>query len=175
VIIDCHAHWAIDWEKKYHGDPSHWLEYMDRHGVTASVMMGQMNMVRQDLSSQDNDTLAKMGRQFPKRILPLATTWPQLGDVAVNEVVRCLDQLKVKGLKFHPWRQGFSLTDPTFAKICGLAGELKAPVFLHDGTPCYSLPEQVGALAARVRDVEAATGALVASMDLTWLDGLPLP
>ena len=55
----------------------------------------------------------------------------------------------MKGLKFHPWVQGFSTADAQFGEICGLAGELGAPVFFHDGTPCYSLPEQIGGLARR--------------------------
>jgi len=149
MIIDCHTHWGVAWENRDHGDPFRWLEGSDRHGITASVLMGHLNLLRQDLSAQDNDNLAGLARRSPTRLLPLATTWPQLGQAAVKEMARCLEELKMKGLKFHPWLQGFSLTDSTFGKICGLAGELKAPVFFHDGTPCYSLPEQVGGLARR--------------------------
>jgi len=149
MIVDCHAHWGTVWEERDHGNPTRWLECLDRHNITASYLMGYLNLMRQDLASQDNDNLAQLARHAPKRLFPLATTWPQLGEAAVAEVVRCAEKLKVKGLKFHPWLQGFSLTDLTFGKICGLAGELRLPIFFHDGTPCYSLPEQVGALARR--------------------------
>lgn len=158
MIIDCHAHWGSVWEERDHGNPSKFLECIDRHKITATYLMGYLNLMRQDLSPQDNDTLAKLARQAPKRLFPLATTWPQLGEGAILEVVRCLEELKVTGLKFHPWLQGFSLTDPTFAKICGMAGEFKAPIFFHDGTPCYSLPEQIGALAHRFPNTRFVLG-----------------
>jgi predicted TIM-barrel fold metal-dependent hydrolase len=62
------------------------------------------------------------------------------------------------GLKFHPWLLGFSLTDPTFGKICGLAGELKVTIFFYDGTPWYSLPEQIGGLARRFPNIRFVLG-----------------
>lgn len=158
MIVDCHAHWGIAWEKRDPGDPTRFLERLDQHNIRASYLMGYLNLLRQDLSPQDNDTLANLARKAPTRLLPLATTWPQLGDIAITEVERCLDKLKMKGLKFHPWMQGFSLTEPTFGKICGLAGEVKAPIFFHDGTPCYSLPEQIGALARRFPNTRLVLG-----------------
>jgi predicted TIM-barrel fold metal-dependent hydrolase len=33
--------------------------------------------------------------------------------------------------------------------MCGLAGEFGVPVFFHDGTPTYSLSEQIAGLARR--------------------------
>src|SRR5437868_7743400 len=149
MIIDCHAHWGMVWEERDHGNPARFLECLDLHNITASYLMGYLSLMRQDLAAQDNDNLAKIAAQAPQRLFPLATTWPQLGEAALLEAVRCLTELKVKGLKFHPWLQGFSLTDATFGRICGLAGEMKVPIFFHDGTPCYSLPEHVGALARR--------------------------
>ena len=149
MIIDCHAHWGTVWQERDNGDPTRWLECVERHNITASFLMGYLNLMRQDLAGSDNDMLAHLTQRAPQRFFPLATVWPQMGELAVAEVLRCIEQLRMTGLKFHPWLQGFSLTDATFAKICGIAGELKVPVFLHDGTPCYSLPEQVGALARR--------------------------
>lgn len=51
--------------------------------------------------------------------------------------------------RYHPWLQGFSTADAVFEEICGLAGEVGVPIVLHDGTPPYSLPEQVAGLARR--------------------------
>jgi len=42
-----------------------------------------------------------------------------------------------------------STADAVFGEICALAGEHGAPIIFHDGTPCYSLPEQIGGLARR--------------------------
>ena len=55
----------------------------------------------------------------------------------------------MKGLKFHPWVQGFSTADPVLGSICRLAGDAGVPIFFHDGTPCYSLSEQIAGLARR--------------------------
>jgi hypothetical protein len=48
----------------------------------------ELNLMRQDLAAQDNDTLALLAWQAPRRLFPLATAWPQLGEAAVTEVVR---------------------------------------------------------------------------------------
>ena len=39
-----------------------------------------------------------------------------------------------------------------------MAGELGVPVIFHDGTPCYSLPEQIGGLARRFPNTRFVLG-----------------
>ena len=61
-------------------------------------------------------------------------------------------------MKFHPWSQGFVLTDPWFEQVCTLAAEYRSPIFFHDGTPCYCLSEQVAAVAARFPSARIVLG-----------------
>ena len=149
MIIDCHTHWGIDWEQKYGHNPSEWLKILDKHNVDKAVLMCHWGLVRTDYCEADNDNVAAVARNAPNRILPFATVWPQMKKSALDEIVRCREKLGIKGLKFHPWLQGFSTSDLYFGKICELAGKLKMPIIFHDGTPCYSLPEQIGGLARR--------------------------
>lgn len=111
--------------------------------------MAHAGLVRPELSRADNDTLAALAARAPERLVPIGSAWPQQGREGVAEARRCLTDLRMPALKFHPWLQGFSTADPVFGEICGLAGELHAPVIFHDGTPCYSLCEQINGLARR--------------------------
>lgn len=149
MIFDCHTHWGIAWEEKDGLDPKNWLSYLDRHGVDKAFLMGHANLVSSELCARDNDHLSELGKKCGDRFLPLGTAWPQHGKKGVEEAARCIEKLGMKGFKFHPWLQGFSTADRWMGEIMGVAGELKAPVFIHDGTPCYSMTDQVGGLARR--------------------------
>lgn len=149
MIVDCHTHWGAVWEDRDRGDPSAWLRVLDQHGIDRAFLFGHYNLIRCDRCREDNDRVAAIAARAPGRFVPFGTAWPQTGDDAIAEAHRCLTDLGIQGLKFHPWLQGFSTADPVFGRICELAGEHGAPIVLHDGTPCYSLPEQVAGLARR--------------------------
>lgn len=164
MIVDCHTHWGMGWEERDKGDPTQWLAVLNKHGVDKAILLGHANIHRHDLHRADNDRLADLTARYPDRFIPFPTVWPQTGDEALAEVRRCLVELKMSGLKFHPWVQGFSTASPVFGEICALAGELGKPILLHDGTPCYSLPEQIGGLARRF----PATQFILGHSGLMW-------
>jgi predicted TIM-barrel fold metal-dependent hydrolase len=149
VIVDCHTHWGSVWTQQDGEDPRNWLAVLDKHGVDKVFLFGLDNLHRLDLCQADNVRLARLAIRGGGRLIPFGTAWPQQGSTGVEEVRRCVEDLGMPALKFHPWIQGFSTADETFGEICGLAGELGAPILLHDGTPCYSMPEQIGGLARR--------------------------
>jgi predicted TIM-barrel fold metal-dependent hydrolase len=180
MIFDCHTHWGTCWEDRDRDNPAHWLAVLDRHGVDKAFLFGHYNLIRCDRARADNDRLAQLRDKEPERIVPFGSVWPQMGKEAVEEARRCLEDLGMRGLKFHPWLQGFSTADPIFGEICVLAGEHSVPILLHDGTPCYSMPEQIGGLARRfpcTRFVLAHSGLLwnwrsaleVARLPNVWL------
>jgi hypothetical protein len=47
-----------------------WLSVLDRHGISKAVLMGHANLVRSDACARDNDTVARLARQFPERFVP---------------------------------------------------------------------------------------------------------
>lgn len=149
MIIDCHTHWGMCWEDRDHGDPTRWLGTLDAYGVDKALLMGHAGLHRVDRCRSDNDTLARVAATAPDRLIPIGTSWPHMGKEGVEEIRRGVEELGMKGVKFHPWIQGFSTADPFFGQMCALSGELGVPVFFHDGTPCYSLSEQIGGLARR--------------------------
>ena len=149
MIVDCHTHWGTCWEDVDPDYPGQWLSVLDRCGVDRAFLMGGDGLMRCDACREDNDRIARVCAKEPDRLVPVGSSWPQMGDEGVAEARRCIVDLGMRGLKFHPWVQGFSTADPVFGEICGMAGELGVPVFFHDGTPCYSLPEQISGLARR--------------------------
>lgn len=149
MVIDCHTHWGICWQEKYGNNSDEWIAVLDRHSVDRAILFGHEGLTRIDKCADDNNNVARIAAGRPERLVPVLSAWPQQGKEGLREIVRCVSVLKMKGIKFHPWIQGFSTADPTFGEMCALAGELKVPVFFHDGTPCYSLTEQIAGLARR--------------------------
>jgi len=66
-----------------------------------------------------------------------------------EEVARCVSTHSMRGVKLHPWVQGFSPQASGVAAICETAASLSVPVLFHDGTPPWSTPLQIAALARR--------------------------
>ena len=149
MIIDSHTHWGMGWEVRDRGNPAKWLSVLNRHRVDRAILMPHAGIHRMDMCQADNDTVASVAARAEGRLVPVGSAWPQQGEEAVAEARRCIERLGMRGLKFHPWLQGFSTADSSFGEICGLAGEWGVPVFFHDGTPCYAASEQVGGLARR--------------------------
>lgn len=149
MIVDCHTHWGLCCEDRDGKDPANWLAVLDKHGVDQAFLMPHAGICRIDRCTADNNTVAAVAAKKSDRLIPIGTSWPQMGKEGVAEARRCITNLGMKGLKFHPWLQGFSTADPYFGEMCVLMGELNAPMFFHDGTPCYSLPEQISGLARR--------------------------
>jgi len=149
VIVDCHTHWGSVWTEQDGDDPRNWLAVLDRHSVDKAFLFGYENLHRLDHCREDNDRLARVVQHSGGRLIAFGSAWPQTGPASLEEVRHCVQDLGFPALKFHPWIQGFSTADETFGQICGLAGELGAPILLHDGTPCYTMPEQIAGLARR--------------------------
>ena len=93
-----------------------------------------------------NDSLAEFVSDGP--YVAFATVDPNDANAA-NEIGRCVREHAMRGIKLHPWVQGFSPQAPGVASICETAAALGIPVLFHDGTPPWSTPLQLAALARR--------------------------
>ena len=149
MIVDSHTHWGMCWEDRDGSDPSEWLKVLDRHGVDKAALMGHRGLTRNADIRRSNDIVKEACVRSDSRLIPLATVHPDFGDESVRELERCVAELDMRGLKLHPWLQGFSLSSPVMDDLAAACGRLGVPVVFHDGTPCYSMPEQVGGLALR--------------------------
>jgi predicted TIM-barrel fold metal-dependent hydrolase len=95
-----------------------------------------------------NDSLAQFVAAADGRSIGFATVDPNDAGAA-NEIHRCVSELGMRGVKLHPWVQGFSAHAPGLGPVCEAAAELDVPVLFHDGTPPFSAPLQLAALARR--------------------------
>lgn len=149
MIIDSHTHWGINWEDKYGTDPTEWLRILDKHHVDKAMLMPTRGLTRNSDIKKSNDIIKETCDRSGGRLFPLSSVHPDFGDESVKELERCFIDLDMRGLKLHPWIQGFSTSGPVMDELVKVCGNYKVPVIFHDGTPCYSMPSQVGGLALR--------------------------
>lgn len=147
MITDCHTHYGIAWVDQDGDNPENWLAIPAKYNVTRFFIFGHHNLHYEPHTRADNDRLARLAARYPGVFEPVASAWPQSGKQAVVELQRCIEDLGFRLLKFHPWMQGFYLTHPIMLEIYDLAASLNVPIILHDGTPTYTLPEQVAGVA----------------------------
>jgi uncharacterized protein len=170
MIIDTHTHWGIVWEDRYGTDPSEWLKVCDRHSVDRTVLMGHRGLGMNSDMRLCNDGIKETADRSGGRLLPIVTVHPDFGEKSIRELERCLKDLGMRGLKLHPWLQGFSVSTPLMDELALMCGRYEVPVIFHDGTPCYSMPSQIGGLALRFPGTKFVLGH-AGLLDL-WRDAL---
>lgn len=80
--------------------------------------------------AQNLETLAAL-RQYPERFRGFAAVTPAAGEAALREAEACLDAGFSGVGELDPVRQGFSLEDAAFRKLCDLCEERGRPLCLH--------------------------------------------
>lgn len=147
TFIDMHTHlpsessaaWR-DWTSRAA------LDRMDVLGVDRAVVM-TLDGLGFD-AVHGNDVLADACVGTGDRLLPLGSVDPRRPDAAA-EVIRCANELGFRGLKLHPWMQGFSPLAPYMDPVAEAAATAGLPMVFHDGTPPYASPLQIAHLARR--------------------------
>ena len=119
---------------------------MDAHDVTCGLVMPLAGLSFDPRS--DNDAVLAVCQGSDGRLVPACTAQPHDPD-ALAEIDRCA-RLGARAVKLHPWLQGFSPIEPEAIALAQRAGEHGLPVIVHDGTPPYASPLQIGELAGRV-------------------------
>ncbi|WP_158889870.1 amidohydrolase family protein [Amycolatopsis anabasis] len=122
------------------------LTYMDSAGIDVAVVLAHDGLF--NATPESNDELAAFVRADPSRMAGFGTVNPRHVN-AVDETKRCFAELGLAGLKLHPWLQGFSLHEAALDPICEVVVEAGGILLSHDGTPPYSTPAQIAALARR--------------------------
>jgi len=141
-VIDFHVHQPAG--AAY--DALAYVAVMDELGVDVSVVFTYEGLLRP--SAAANDSVAAWVAAAPQRLVAFATVDPR-DPGAGAEIERCVGGLGMRGVKLHPWLQGFSAHDPGLGPVCETAGRLGVPVLFHDGTPPFSTPLQLATLARR--------------------------
>jgi len=132
------------------------LEF-EEEGLAGAWVMTADGFLKE--AKRHNDLLAQGLKNHRDFFIPFCTVNPHddLKD-SLNELERCSRRLKMRGLKFHPWLQAFSMTHPNVVPIMQKAGELGMPVLFHDGTLPYSAPLQIAWAAEQVPQTRIILG-----------------
>ena len=141
-MIDFHVHQP---SKDAYG-PDEFVAGMDTLGVDVSVVFTYDGLLNP--SPAANDSLARFVAAAPGRLVAFATVDPREPG-AGEEIERCVREHGMRGVKLHPWLQGFSAHEPGLQAVCESAAALGVPVLFHDGTPPFSTPLQLASLARR--------------------------
>jgi predicted TIM-barrel fold metal-dependent hydrolase len=153
MIVDCHTHYV---GRVYaHLGGGSIVDSMDEYGIDHSVIF-TLDGFFED-SRRHNDELARFVAAHPTRLTAFATVYPRRTDAA-DEVRRAVTELGMRGVKLHPWLQGFSPLEAYMAPVAKACSELEVPLIFHDGTPAYSTPLQLGLLAERHPDLTVILG-----------------
>jgi uncharacterized protein len=141
-MIDFHVHQPL--AGTYGAED--YVAVMDDLGIDVSVVFTYEGLLHP--SAAANDSLARFAGAAPHRLVAFATVDPREPGAA-DEIQRCLDVHRMRGIKLHPWLQGFSAHEPGLDPICEVAAAAGVPVLFHDGTPPFSTPLQLAQLARR--------------------------
>ncbi len=141
-MIDFHVHQPA----KDAYDAQAFVAVMDALGVETSVVFTYDGLLRPSVAA--NDSLARWVGAAPARLVAFSTVDPR-DPGAADEIERCTRAHGMRGVKLHPWLQGFSAHEPGLDPVCEAAAALGIPVLFHDGTPPFSTPLQLASLARR--------------------------
>jgi predicted TIM-barrel fold metal-dependent hydrolase len=167
MIIDAHTHLFGRWLNLRGIRPRDFVRIMDETGIDKACVFTLEGFFD---ARGANDTLAELARGFEGRLFPFATVDPNMGDFAVRDLRRAVRKLGMRGLKVHPWLQAFSLTNAYFLKVVEETIRLGIPIIMHNGSPPYACPTQVGNLAKKFPEANLILAE--AGLKDLWLDAV---
>jgi len=137
MVYDFHVHLGTTSRgEKFTADDL--VEAMDFFGIRKaglSVLSG-VSMREQ------NDTVIKAVQKYPDRIIGYGYINPR-DPGALDEVHRCLGDLKMKGIKFHSWKHGYYPDNCIqLHDVIDAIEPYNVPILTHTGTASLSLPQQ---------------------------------
>lgn len=149
-MIDFHTHtpaWrTASWLSGATFGADEFVSFMDGAGIERAVVLSHDGLF--DATPRANTELAEFVNAHPDRLVGFGTIHMRRPGGAA-ELDRMFTTLGLRGLKLHPWLQGFSMHERGLDEICEVLVGHRAIVLSHDGTPPYSTPAQVAALARR--------------------------
>lgn len=170
-IVDFHTHtpaWEhASWLGGAAFTPAQFLDFMDDAGIGAAVVLSHDGLFQ--ATPEANDRLAEFVAADPNRMRGFGTVHPRHAGAA-DEMERCFTQLGIRGLKLHPWLQGFSMHEPVLDPIAEVVAAHDGIVLCHDGTPPYSTASQIAAFARRHPRVPVVLGH--AGLHDTWREAV---
>lgn len=158
-MIDFHTHtptWTTaSWLGGAGFDADDFVGFMDGAGISRAVVLSHDGLFHS--SPAANDAVAGFVAGHPDRLVGFGTYSPRQPE-APAEITRMFADLGMRGLKLHPWLQGFSMHEPALDPIMEVVAAHRGIVLCHDGTPPYSTAGQIAMLARRHPTVPVVLG-----------------
>lgn len=150
TFVDMHTHLPPEASPAWAGwSQRDLLARMDDLDVSRAVVMTLDGLAFDP--ARGNEVLEQACAAAEDRLLPLGSVDPRRPDAA-DELRRCADR-GFRGIKLHPWMQGFSPLETYMSPVAEAAIDTRMPLVVHDGTPPYASPLQIAHLAARFPDL----------------------
>lgn len=149
MIVDCHTHLPGTSFPSW-GAGGDLVSAMDDLGIDHAIVFPLDGLFGD--AERHNELMADFVRRVPDRLTGFAAIDPRRGSAA-DEVRRAVRDLGLRGVKLHPWLQGFSPLESYMDPVAERAVQLGVPIAFHDGTPPYATPLQVATVAERHPDL----------------------
>ncbi|MFC4948213.1 amidohydrolase family protein [Pseudonocardia sp. GCM10023141] len=158
-MIDFHTHTPLWTNASWLGGTAfgaeEFVDFMDGAGIEQAVVLSHDGLFNS--TTEANDAVARFVGRFPDRLLGFGTFSPRRPE-AVGEIERTFAELGLRGLKLHPWLQGFSMHEAVLDPIMDVVAAHRGILLCHDGTPPYSTAGQIAMLARRHPTVPVVLG-----------------
>jgi predicted TIM-barrel fold metal-dependent hydrolase len=170
-LVDFHTHapaWkTTSWLSGAAFTVEDFCEFMDGSGIATAVVLSYDGLF--EPSDEANRRLGEFVNSRPDRLVGFGTVNPRTPDAAA-QMERCFTEFGLRGLKLHPWLQGFSMHEACLDPIGEVLAAHAGVVLCHDGTPPYSTASQIAAFARRHPRVPVVLGH--AGLHDTWREAI---
>jgi uncharacterized protein len=113
------------------GDPEAFYQYYKDRDQLAVIFT--VDARTEDDGNSPNDWIAELARRHPDQFIGFGTVNPNMGATAVREARRCVDNLGLRGFKFHPITQKFEANDERYYPLWEAISDLGVPALFHTG------------------------------------------
>ena len=144
-IIDFHAHVGRQDANGMKDDPSLMLHAMDRAGIDRSCVFH----VWDPTGAASNDMTAQFVADHPDRFIGFAYVSPLIGERAVLELARAVDELGLTAIKLYSPSTPWGLNEPPWDPIYEFADERGLVVIFHTGPDPQAQPGMLADVAPR--------------------------
>lgn len=158
-VADAHSHVFLEPSRVYrrllHFTESDLVASMDRDGIDLALVIARpTEHLRIDELRVLHERTAEAIARHAERLVGFCWAAPRLGQAGLDEVERCLRELRYAGIKLHPSQERFNIDDDEVVPYAELARDRGVPITVHTQLAVRgSEPWRMLSLAERFPDV----------------------
>lgn len=170
MIIDGHVHMGTSWLgwQKNEITMEKLLKIYDILGVDMGVLNAWQIFYDIEVGNKETYELVK---KYPERLIGFGIINPRDREIAIEEIMKCVDRYNFKGLKLHPTINGYMVDSTIVDPIIDIASKYQLPILIHSEDDDHSHPRMIGALAERHPDVILIVGHIGGD---AWLEAIEM-